>query len=299
MPPAMPLPPLPPCDDAAEKTHAFAKLLDSDSALDERRLRLESSSGVPAPLRASVWPLLLRATRSAPLEMQSRFRPLAAQFDLDGVVAAAVRREVRDIGGVRTPRGIKRFLSVVGAWCGVAPAGLGVDGVADVVRVAAVVLKVCEGDEDAFAVLCGVMRRVDVFYGAGLDGAVRDFLMLFKSLVPDVHEMFVEMDVEVGTWAVSALRGLLCREMQSDCSARLLDCYLARDEEDWTCFHLHVCVAVLAIMYERDEFSEVDSETLLARLQDLPSDLPVDVVVNRAVNFQQDSEADGFVRAVS
>jgi Rab-GTPase-TBC domain len=286
-------------DDLAAKTRHLAKLLDSDAALDEPKLRLEAASGVPPAFRPKVWPLLLHAQRSGPLAVQARYRPLAAAFDRDGAVAGLIRKELRCMEGARSPRVIGRYLGVVGAYCG-SVGGVDEEAVGDMVRIAAVVLAACEVDEDAFAVYCGVMRCGAVcFEGPGLDGAVRDFLMLFKALLPDLHEQFVDMDFDPCVWAVSALRSLLCRELDAACAARLLDCYLARGEEDWAGFHLHVCVALLAIMHERDEFNDIDSESLLPRLRELPRNLPVETIINRAVMYQQDSEADGFVRAGS
>jgi Rab-GTPase-TBC domain len=147
-------------------------------------------------------------------------------------------------------------------------------------------------------VYCGVMRRAGAFLTSkGLDGGVRDFLMLFQALLPELHEQFADLDFDAAVWAAAALRGLLCRELRAAAAARLLDAYIARGDDDWAAFHLHVCVALLAIMHERDEFNDIDSECLLPRLRDLPPGLPIDTIVNRAVTYQQDSEAEGFVRA--
>lgn len=298
-------------DDEAEKSSHFAKLLDTDALLDEPKLRLEASSGVPPPFRAQVWLLLLHAHRSAPVASHARFAPLVAAFDRDGAVGAVVRAELRAATHsprfpvARSPQNVARFLSVVGAHLA-SKQGIGAEDsapsedVRDMVRIATPLLAVFSNDEDAYAAFSSIMFRMrSLFRRDGLNGAVRDFLMLFKRIVPDLHELFVDTDFDVSVWAPSALRSVLCRQLPAATAYRLLDSYIARGEANWVPFHLHLCVALLAVMYEHDVFNDLEGESFLPRLQDLPPNLPIELIINRAVTYQQDSDADGFIPAGS
>lgn len=297
------------------KTQHFVKLLDTDAVLDLAKLRLEASSGVPARFRRAVWALLLGVTGPAsssiralsPANPQIRFAALSDAFDDNGRVAQGIRSELRracaSIPNSKAPKTIERFLTVIGAYVastsGTLEASLTADdeAIRDMVHIAAFVLPVFEdSDEDAFAAFQAIMHRCKPFYRReGLDRAMGDFLMLFKAMLQDLHEVFVDRDFNMNQWAPSALRSLLLRQLPRDCGYRLLDTYIARTEENWKAFHLHVCLATLAIMHERDEFNDIESESVLHRLNQLPATLPIEVILNRATTFQQESVAAGYV----
>jgi hypothetical protein len=168
----------------------------------------------------------------------------------------------------------------------------------DMVHIAVPLLDVYEDDDDAgFSAFSAVMARLAPFFTTeGLNAAVGDFLMLLKRTLPEVSDVFADVDFDVQHWAPSALRSLLLRQLSRPCALTLLDFYFSRDSDDIPAFHIHVCVAVLGVMHDRDDFNDLEPEALLPRLTRLPA-LPMETILNRATRYRDEREAEDYVPA--
>jgi Rab-GTPase-TBC domain len=269
-----------------------------------------AASAASAAAAAAATAALAVATRSclsteAGVFSGGRLANLRGAFDENSDIAQAIRVELRKsaktVANARAPRTIERYVSIIGGYIasiyGTLENQHSDKEVRDMVHVAAPLFLVFEdNDEAAFSAFSAVMAHIAPFFTTvGLNKAVGDFLMLFKRTLPDVYDVFVDVDFNVQLWAPSALRSLLLRQLPDQCALRLLDSYFSRDSDDIPAFHIHVCVAVLGVMHERDEFNDIEPEALLPRLTNLPSSLPMETILNRATTYQQEREAEGYI----
>mmetsp|Transcript_8346 Transcript_8346/g.13179 ORF Transcript_8346/g.13179 Transcript_8346/m.13179 type:complete len:131 (-) Transcript_8346:34-426(-) len=113
------------------------------------------------------------------------------------------------------------------------------------------------------------------------------FVMLFKTIYPEINSALEEEEVEVNEWAVSWLQFLLCRELPVENCLRLWDSYFAADAaEDGLLLHSYVCLAILehlqGTIIELSERSE-----MLATLHHLPV-MDMDQIITQAQSIRDE-----------
>ncbi|EKX51670.1 hypothetical protein GUITHDRAFT_102935 [Guillardia theta CCMP2712] len=116
---------------------------------------------------------------------------------------------------------------------------------------------------------------------------VAQFVMLFKTIYPEINVALEEEEVEVNEWAVSWLRYLLCRELAPDCLLRLWDTYFAAESpDDGILLHTYICLAILdnlqGTIIELSERSE-----MLSLLHHLPV-MDMDQIITQAQSIRDE-----------
>mmetsp|Transcript_5391 Transcript_5391/g.6180 ORF Transcript_5391/g.6180 Transcript_5391/m.6180 type:complete len:184 (+) Transcript_5391:123-674(+) len=105
------------------------------------------------------------------------------------------------------------------------------------------------------------------------------FLMLLRSLAPQLYVHLEEEELEASKWAVSWLQWLLCKELPFNCCLRLWDAYIAAPKGFGFELHIFVCLAILDTC--QSDLIELEQAELLAFLQHLPT-LDMDRILNQA-----------------
>eukprot|EP00004_Rigifila_ramosa_P013172 TRINITY_DN2901_c0_g1_i2.p1 TRINITY_DN2901_c0_g1~~TRINITY_DN2901_c0_g1_i2.p1 ORF type:complete len:294 (-),score=77.64 TRINITY_DN2901_c0_g1_i2:34-855(-) len=260
--------------------------------VDMPRLRDFARHGVPEEVRGDVWRLLLGVSQpdrseeaGAARRMDQHYQTLdknhaealrsmradAAQYErrsrMSGRPVALLGREERE----RVERAVCAHFSDTRS--------LYVPGTLSLVLPLAECLK---KEFELFHALQRLMAIVDdTFSAQNLTRRVAHFMMLFRSLLPELYNHFDEEEVKPHEWAVSWLRFLLARELPMACTLRLWDTYFASREG--VELHLHVCLAVLSTYH--DAWLDLTSAELLRVLQALP-DIDIDQIIARATNLR-------------
>uniref|UniRef100_A0A7S0H7H4 Rab-GAP TBC domain-containing protein n=1 Tax=Hanusia phi TaxID=3032 RepID=A0A7S0H7H4_9CRYP len=148
---------------------------------------------------------------------------------------------------------------------------------------------VCTQEEsDAFYCFQGMMVRMLLHMPEDkLNLRVAQFVMLFKTIYPEINVALEEEEVEVNEWAVSWLRYLLCRELAPDCLLRLWDTYFAAESpDDGILLHTYICLAILdnlqGTIIELSERSE-----MLSLLHHLPV-MDMDQIITQAQSIRDE-----------
>ncbi|RKO92375.1 rab-GTPase-TBC domain-containing protein, partial [Blyttiomyces helicus] len=107
----------------------------------------------------------------------------------------------------------------------------------------------------------------DHFATHDINERMSNFLMLFRTLLPDLYSHFEEEEVDFKAWAQSWLTNLLAKELPLDCLLRLWDTYFSTP--DGLTLHVYVCLAMLS--YCKDSLEELEQSEINSMLARLPS----------------------------
>ncbi|KAI8806821.1 rab-GTPase-TBC domain-containing protein [Cladochytrium replicatum] len=116
-----------------------------------------------------------------------------------------------------------------------------------------------------------------------LNERLSHFLMLFRTLMPDLYNHFEEEEVDWREWASSWCSYLLSRELPLECVMRLWDTYFSI--ADGLELHVYVCLAILS--NRKDELEELEQSQIHALLLRLPR-FDMDQLISHAVNIRHD-----------
>ena len=129
--------------------------------------------------------------------------------------------------------------------------------------------------------------------GDALARAVAHFLMLFRTLLPDLADFFESEEIDPKRWLHGWLQGLFARgELPMASVLRLWDVYLACGLDT----HPYVCLAVLDLLQE--ELAELDGPEVVGYLSKLPDGVDVEQVLTRAVTIREMAYGRGLMAAV-
>jgi hypothetical protein len=148
---------------------------------------------------------------------------------------------------------------------------------------------------DVYYGFCALMHRfghVLLFttHGDGLTRATAHFLMLFRTLLPDLADFFESEEIEHQRWLHGWLQGLFSRgEMPVESTLRIWDFYLSSGLE----MHPYVCLAVLDLLQE--EITELDGPEVVTYLGKLPDNLDPEKLLTRAVTIRETALGSGLV----
>mmetsp|Transcript_62860 Transcript_62860/g.149791 ORF Transcript_62860/g.149791 Transcript_62860/m.149791 type:complete len:289 (+) Transcript_62860:176-1042(+) len=277
----------------------YRDILIADTYVDLARLKMRAQHGIPSEIRAEVWKYLLDVSKPDKSEEVSTTKRLAENY-WDMTETAQ--------NDVETLRSVKLQLrSYTPQW----EAALDAKSRKMIERIAVCFLYhntfaecspsvafllppvlICTQEEsDAFYCFQGLMVRV-ITHMPEQDMKLRvaRFVMLFKTIYPDINAALEEEEVEVNEWAVSWLRFLLCRELPVENSLRLWDSYFAADQpQDGLLLHPYVCLAILehlqGTIIELSERSEI-----LMTLQHLPP-MDMDQIITQAQSIRDEVDS--------
>ncbi|KAK4532807.1 hypothetical protein CCYA_CCYA14G3664 [Cyanidiococcus yangmingshanensis] len=154
-------------------------------------------------------------------------------------------------------------------------------------------------ETDIYYAFCALMHRrghICLFNvrGDGLTRATANFLMLFRTLLPDLADFFESEEIEHRRWLHGWLQGLFSRgEMPIENTLRLWDFYFASGLE----MHTYVCLAVLDLL--QDEITEMDGPEVVTFLGKLPDTLDPEQLLTRAVTIREAALGSGLVPSES
>ncbi|GJD07200.1 TBC1 domain family member 22B [Galdieria sulphuraria] len=270
----------------------FRNWMEGESFVDIKSLREAAVLGIPVEVRGEVWKFLLNVSkpdRSEELTMRRQmtleYNELRSKASQDDEMMRRVRNEVKR----RTSRNTFRsnslsklgeetlqsiFSNIIGAFLA-SEENFEYDSV--LVSILAPFVTVFELNEvDSFYCFQSLMRKHEVVRCMKTqNAAVANFMMLFRTLQPELCEFFESEELEPFDWIPSWIRNLLSRELPMECVLRLWDTYFASEEG----LHLHgyVCLAVMDMLQE--ELLELDGLELKGYLQNLPADSYKDPLV--------------------
>mmetsp|Transcript_44815 Transcript_44815/g.106272 ORF Transcript_44815/g.106272 Transcript_44815/m.106272 type:complete len:297 (+) Transcript_44815:186-1076(+) len=282
----------------------YRDILIADTFVDLPRLKLRAQHGVPEEIRAEVWKYLLNVSKldkseevSITKKMEENYWDMAQTSQNDIEVLGAVKAVLRHFPpqweaalDAKSRKMIERvavcFLSHnTFAQCSPTVAYL-----------IPPIITCTQEESDAYYCFQGLMIRIiTLMPETDLNLRVGRFVMLFKTIYPEVNAALEDEEVEVNEWAVSWLRFLLCRELQVENSQRLWDSYFAADSEDLQAqqeredgllLHPYVCLAILehlqGTIIELSERSE-----MLATLHHLPA-MDMDQIITQAQSIRDE-----------
>jgi TBC1 domain family member 2 len=123
----------------------------------------------------------------------------------------------------------------------------------------------------------------DYFSQHDLNERVANFLMLFRLLLPEVHNHLEEEDIDFKEWATSWCQFLLSKELPLNCVLRLWDTYFSA--QDGIQMHVFVCLAILRNL--EPHFAELEQSEIRALLLKLPQ-LDMDQIISQAYDIKDE-----------
>ncbi|GJQ15911.1 hypothetical protein GpartN1_g7702.t1 [Galdieria partita] len=285
----------------------FRNWMEGESFVDIKSLREAAVLGIPIEVRGEVWKFLLNVTkpdRSEELTMRRQmtleYNELRSKASQDDELMRRVRNEVKR----RTSRNAFRsnslskfaeetlqniFSNIIGAFL-VSEENFEYDSV--LVSILAPFVTVFELNEvDSFYCFQSLMKKHEIVRCMKTqNAAVANFMMLFRTLQPELCEFFESEELEPFDWIPSWIRNLLSRELPMECVLRLWDTYFA--SEEGLSLHSYVCLAVMDMLQE--ELLELDGLELKGYLQNLPA-VDMDQVITRAYNIREDVVGLGLI----
>ena len=300
---------------------AFAELIGQDVRVELHRLRKLSFYGIPSEVRGEVWKRLLLALPSSEEVLESvsaygdstRSRGGAStllsredghnvddgnddkhELLSDGRMMVVVKSELgRFRGGVhdffRKTKSAERVHSLLGSYLQSGDVSVGDgrnferDEAQLLVRLAAPLAYVFKKQSVAAMCFTSFMRGLEGRFALrNRKRILANFMMLFRSRLPDLHTHFEE-EVESSEWAKSWLNGLLCRELPFHDLLRLWDTYFSVPDG----FELHTCVCVAILEHFKEDLEDLDRSELIAFLDRLPP-MDIDQIVTRSQHIALD-----------
>ncbi|KAF2073773.1 hypothetical protein CYY_004907 [Polysphondylium violaceum] len=148
-------------------------------------------------------------------------------------------------------------------------------------------IAILQSESDIFFCFVSMMKKIDEnLNNEGLAPKLSRFIMLFRSVLPELFSHFEEEEISNNDWATSWIQNLLSCELPIDCVLRLWDTYLSASLG--LDLHVFVCLAILTNFSE--ELLELEHSEILAFLQHLPG-IDMDQIIAQAYNIRDDIRA--------
>mmetsp|Transcript_5479 Transcript_5479/g.8514 ORF Transcript_5479/g.8514 Transcript_5479/m.8514 type:complete len:292 (+) Transcript_5479:130-1005(+) len=277
----------------------FQELLSAEMYVEMDKLRQASRHGVPDSIRGEVWKYLLDVSKPDKSEEISQRKRMAQDYGefLKGPSDSLkhIKGELRRFQSklemnksdkkvaefFKSPAVMSKFENVMLAYTNnnsEVPYNQGM-----VYLMAPFVFTLTKEPEIYFC-FQGLMSRLeDNFTPQGINHAVANFMILFRSVNSELYNSFEEEELEPNEWVLSWLQFLLCRELPTECVLRLWDTYFSTSEG--IDLHVYSCLAILE--HCQEELLELDHAELHAFLQHLPI-MDMDQIINKAYRIKDD-----------
>ena len=143
--------------------------------------------------------------------------------------------------------------------------------------------------KDAF---CRLMGRMDDWLSAhSLDEQISNFMVLFRVLIPELHNHFEEEQVDlreeggIRSWFES----LLCKQLGVENVLRVWDFYFAVNSLS---MHIFICLAIL--FHTKEDLEELEQSEIHSFLNRLPQHFNLDALFVTAKQLAYEAETHGI-----
>merc|ERR1711865_791236 len=273
---------------------SYREVLSDENFVDVHKLRKAASYGIPNDYRATVWKYLLGVTQADQSETGSIDRMMTVDYSagktpVNYELFGRVKRAVKQYRPDSPFFADKQTQTVL---CNCILQHLNSNQVpfeAAHVCLAAPFVFVFAKESDIYYCFQRLMERMSST--SGHQGSLlAKFIMLLRSLHPELSNHFEDEELEPNEWALCWLRQLLARELPIECVLRLWDTYLAMGDTLMS-FHPYVCLAILSECEE--ELLETEQPELKETLAMLPA-LQMDRIITQAFNLREMASVSGL-----
>ncbi|KAJ3064432.1 hypothetical protein HDU98_012160 [Podochytrium sp. JEL0797] len=145
-------------------------------------------------------------------------------------------------------------------------------------------LFVMHSESDVYYCFAALMQMVEEHCSeVTMASRLAEFLMLFRTLLPELHNHFEEEEVDFKEIANSWFSYILAKELPLDCLLRLWDVYFSL--EHGLQAHVYVCLAILTTL--KDNLEELEQSEIHGVLLRLPS-MDMDHVIKLALTIKDE-----------
>ncbi|KAI8620302.1 rab-GTPase-TBC domain-containing protein [Chytriomyces sp. MP71] len=262
------------------------QILEAETLVDIDKLREVGRYGCPEEVRADAWKYLLGV--EAP-DKSNELSKRQAKYDQ----YRTTERQSTDV--------MKRIRGEVARYCRarVKSASRAVDPSSPIENVVSAYLTHFRGTEyspvmiylsgpfaylmvtesDVYYSFCALMQMIEDHYAAvPMSNRLSEFLMLFRTLLPELHNHFEEEEVDFKEVATSWFQYMLAKELPMDCLLRLWDTYFS--VPNGLNLHVYICLAILSML--KDNLEELEQSEIHGVLLRLPA-MDMDSLINQAL----------------
>jgi hypothetical protein len=262
----------------------FLELLEGEVSVDMDKLRDVGMHGIPDNVRGEVWKYLLGVCKPEHPEGQER----SLQQDylaVDKNNVETLRQIRKDVKRYRTnteffkhPKVRTQMENVLVSFINHNSSDYNIN----LIHLLGPFICCLKSESDMFHCYKAWMAQIEEHLN--LPVQLSKFMMLFRSVQPELFTYFEEEEISPNDWATSWLSTMLARELPLDCVLRLWDTYFClRDPFD---LHIYVCLAILMENYE--ELLELEhTEELRGFLQHLPP-MDMDLIITQAYTLKEE-----------
>jgi hypothetical protein len=264
----------------------FRELLDVEVVVDLERLRDLSNGGIPDDFRGIVWSYLLgvrRPDKSSVTKLISGDNLVKEDVRMVKLVKRDIQRLLEfqsdryfELSEYRIRTSVTTMLSTY--------YGENASSVSNKIGYISIALPFAllyESSEEGYLCFASFMEKMQDFLSTS---SVVQFIMLFRSVLPELVSYFEDEEVQIQEWAVDWYQFMLATVLDRRTLLPLWDMYATLP--DGMELHPYVCVAILGTCEE--ELMSFDKEEIQYFLTNLPA-LSVPQLVAQALNFREEA----------
>ncbi|KAJ3014057.1 UNVERIFIED_CONTAM: hypothetical protein HDU68_000450 [Siphonaria sp. JEL0065] len=272
------------------------QILDAETLVDLDKLRQVGRYGVPDEIRGLTWKYLLgveTADKANEIsKRQAKYEKYQETERQSTDILKRVRGEVsryyrsRSGGSSKTPfqsqDPCKTMENVISAYLSQFRGTAEYSPV--MVYLSGPFAYLLSSESDVFYCFASLMQMVEE-YCSHVSMAMRlsEFLMLFRTLLPELHNHFEEEEVDFKECASSWFNYVLAKELPLECLLRLWDTYFSIP--NGLNLHVYVCLAILTSL--KDNLEELEQSEIHGVLLRLPV-LDMDHLINQALAIRDE-----------
>ncbi|KAI9331893.1 rab-GTPase-TBC domain-containing protein [Obelidium mucronatum] len=139
-------------------------------------------------------------------------------------------------------------------------------------------------ESDVYYCFAALMQMVEEYCNhVNMATRLSEFLMLFRTLLPELHNHFEEEEVDFKECANSWFSYVLAKELPLECLLRLWDSYFSIP--NGLNLHIYICLAILTTL--KDNLEELEQSEIHGVLLRLPS-MDMDHLINQALAIRDE-----------
>ncbi|RKP02079.1 hypothetical protein CXG81DRAFT_29592 [Caulochytrium protostelioides] len=279
----------------ATSAEEFREILNAEMMVDMSKLMMSARYGVPPEIRAEVWKYLLGvASADKSMEMTAKkvkWEEYRAIRKENAEVMKPLRGEARRYKRARGAFFKSRAEDLEQHLENVVLAYLnqhhGTRYASHLVHICGVFAYLMNTETEMYFGFERLLNQlVEHFAVHDLNERMAHFLMLFRSLLPDLYNHFEEEEVSLHSWMLPWIQFLLAKELSMPCLMRLWDTYFSAP--DGLGLHVYVLLAILS--YCKDSLEELEQSEILSMLLRLPH-LDMDQIISHAYRIRYEVQA--------
>ncbi|KAJ3095230.1 hypothetical protein HDU97_007134 [Phlyctochytrium planicorne] len=277
----------------ANTVSEYMELLLAETLVDLDKLRSAARHGIPDEVRGEVWKFLLgveNPNKANEISKRQAKHEEYRQFEREKENTEIMKRVRGEVSRYQRSRSTKQFKSkdpgqvIESVLSTYLSYNRDVEYSAALVYLCGPFANVLGLEPDVFYCFTSMMQRIEDYYSSNdLNSRLSDFLMLFRTLIPDLYNHFEEEEVDFKDWATSWFQCFLAKELPLDCVLRLWDTYFATPAG----LNLHVFVCLAILSSQKDNLEDLEQSEIHAVLLKL-SALDMDKLINQALTFRDE-----------